>query len=313
MDVTLQIGAHRTASTSFQTYLRRSSGALEQQGIGFWGPLRVRKGLMHGIIPDPALGQGPLAFARAQGRIALQLERSRQRGLSQLIVSDENMLGLMRHNLSSEQFYPSAGERIARYVAAFRDSVKLIHLSMRSQSSYWPSALSFCIPRGVRVPMQKRIDALANQKRDWRDVITDVAAAAPNVPIFVSTYEQFGDRPRALLSYLTDTQAPRLSKQVWRNQRPALNDLLKLPLSLSEKERLTAQTEQQRWEPFSPHQRAALQERYADDLFWLRSGADGLVQFLEDPTPSETRHPAQMGYVNKGQTYDTRQRLARPG
>ncbi|MGB7316454.1 MAG: hypothetical protein WBC85_00640 [Planktotalea sp.] len=313
MDVILHIGAHRTASTSFQTYVRQNRRSLAGQAIGFWGPARLRKGLFHGVIPNPLLGQGDIAFARAQGRIGLHLDRSGACGISQLIVSDENMLGTMRQNIATRQLYPCAGERVARHIAAFRGAVKMIHISMRDLGSYWPSALSFCIPRGVMVPTPERSNALAEQRRDWRDVITDVAIAAPDVPIFVSTYEQFGSRPHQLMSYLIGRPAPALGNQVWRNRRPAASELLRQPLSMREQAILTAKIYNDRWEPFSPSQCAALQERYADDLFWLRSGSDGLATFLEDPTPLETRHPAQMGFVNKGQTYDTRQRLARPG
>ena len=124
VDVILQPGAHRTASTSFQTYLRQSNAALAEQGIGFWGPLRLRKGVMHGVMPDGLQGHGPIAFARAQGRIGLHLERSAQLGLSQIILSEENLLGKMRYNISREALYPSAGERIARTIAAFRGSIK---------------------------------------------------------------------------------------------------------------------------------------------------------------------------------------------
>lgn len=313
MDVILHIGAHRTASTSFQTYLRQNHAALAAHGTGFWGPLRLRKGVFHGVIPDPQLGIAKTAFLRAQGRLALQLARSGNQGLSQIIVSDENMLGLMRRNITSQTLYHDAGERIARYVAAFGGAVKMIHISIRCQSSYWPSALSFCIPRGICVPHAARIQAIATQPRDWRDVITDAAAAAPGVPIFVSTYEQFGGRPDALLRYLTDQSAPPRGKQIWRNQRPTVQSLMRLPLNAQDRARLSAGTRAGRWDPFTRPQRIALQERYADDLFWLRAGADGLAHFLEDPKPSKTGYPAQLGFVNKGQRYDTRQRLARPG
>ena len=37
------------------------------------------------------------------------------------------------------------------------------------------------------------------------------------------------------------------------------------------------------WQPFDPAQRAALRETYADDLFWLRAGADGLARLVEEP------------------------------
>ncbi|MEN8894443.1 hypothetical protein [Planktotalea arctica] len=313
MDVILQLGAHRTASTSFQLYLRQSSAALGEQGVGFWGPVRLRGGMMHGVMPDALHGRGPMAFTRAQGRIALNLQRSQQMGLGQIIVSDENLLGKMRHNISSHSLYPSAGERIARMIAAFRGSVRVIHLSTRCLSSYWPSALSFCIPRGLQVPKPERLSALAQQPRNWRDVITDISAAAPQAAIFVSSYERFASRPQALLSGLLGMPAPPLGKQIWRNARPGAQDLARLPLSENELARLTAQTEGTTWQPFSRTQRAMLQERYADDLFWLRAGADGLAHFLEDAAPAQMGYPASQRALSKGQRYDTRQNMARPG
>jgi hypothetical protein len=313
LDVILQIGAHRTASTSFQTYLRQHSGALNKQGIGFWGPPRLRRGLLHGVIANPNQRQPPLEFARAQGRIGLHLEQSRLKGLTQLVVSDENMLGIMRHNISTQTLYSAAGERLAKYVAAFGGSVKTIHLSLRCPSTYWTSAFSFCIPRGVRVPNAARIAALCAQTRTWRDVITDIAAAAPNVAIYVSTYEQHAAAPQSLLSYLMVQPAPVSNTQIWRNKRPSAQELLRIPMGKEEFQNLSANIYGDQWQPFSQAQRAMLQEHYADDLFWLRSGADGLAHLLEDPKSEKTGIPAGLDFVNKGQRYDARQRMARPG
>lgn len=312
LDVILQIGAHRTASTSFQTYLRNNATALAEISVGSWGPYRLRKGMCYGVVPNPALGVGPQHFARAKGKIALHLERSAQVGLDYLIVSEENILGKMRHNFSSQSLYPSAGERLARYVAAFDGSVKAIHLSLRCPSTYWTSALSFCIPRGVLVPREARISAIAASTRSWRDVITDIAAAAPNTAIFVSTFEQHASAPHRLLSYLLGFPAPHGKTLIWRNQRPTVPQLLNLPLGTEELLRLRANVHGTRWEPFSQADRAAFQESYADDLFWLRAGADGLAHLLEDPKPEKTGYPAELDFVNKGQRYDAKQRLASP-
>lgn len=49
MDIILHLGAHRTASTSFQRYMRSVSDALAAGGTGFWGPGRTRKGLFHRV------------------------------------------------------------------------------------------------------------------------------------------------------------------------------------------------------------------------------------------------------------------------
>ncbi len=56
MRLILHIGAHRTGTTSFQSYMRRHSAELSDAGIGFWGPVRTRKGLFSGIQPTPGLG-----------------------------------------------------------------------------------------------------------------------------------------------------------------------------------------------------------------------------------------------------------------
>lgn len=313
MDVILHIGAHRTASTSFQTYLRRSAPVLAEHGIGFWGPLRLRRGPFHGIIPNPQLGVGTVAFARAQGRIGLHLDRAARNGTAQLIVSDENMLGQMRENIARASLYPAAGERLARFTAAFRGSARAIYLSIRDLSHYWPSALSFAIPRGVRVPGPRTVQALADQPRDWRDVITDLAAAAPEIPIFVSTYERHADAPARVLQALTGQLLPDPPRPIRRNERPSTQHLLQLPLSDLEIARLHARNLAGRWTPFDSAQIAALNERYADDLFWLRAGADGLAHFMEDPKTAETGSPAGLRFANRGQSYDTRQRLAGPG
>ncbi|MGH1577554.1 hypothetical protein [Planktotalea sp.] len=313
MDVILQIGAHRTATTSFQMYLRQHNAELGEMGVGFWGPLRLRKGMFHGIIPAPELGIGPLDFARAQGRLGLQMARAHHRGLKQIVVSDENMLGIMRRNFTAQQLYPAAGERIARYVAAFGGAVGAIHLTIRCLSSYWPSAFSHCIPRGAQVPSMSRLSALAQSRRSWRDVIMDIAAAAPNLPLFVSTFEQHAARPHRILAYLLGEIAPIPQAPIWRNQRPSLQDLLQLPLQELEQAQLLSQTHRDRWEPFTQAQSAALQETYADDLFWLRSGADGLAHLLEDPKSTQMGYPTPLHFENKGQTHDQRHRLARPG
>ncbi len=243
----------------------------------------------------------------------MHLERSAQSGLSHLIVSEENMLGKMRHNFIAQSLYPAAGERLARYVAAFDGSVKAIHLSLRCPSTYWTSALSFCIPRGVPVPRQERITAIAASQRAWRDVITDISAAAPKAAIFVSTFEEHASAPHRLLSYLLGVCTPNAKAPIWRNQRPTVEQLLDLPLGTAEHLRLQGNIQDRQWDPFSLTQRLAMQERYADDLFWLRAGADGLAHLLEDPKSEKTGYPAELDFVNKGHRYDARQRLAGPG
>ena len=127
MKVILHIGAHRTGTISFQSYIRRHSKELRDDGLGFWGPMRTRKGLFAGVQPTPGFGR--TAARRARGRILLNLKKAQAQGVETLFVSDENMMGSVRMNLRKSRLYPDIGERLARYIWAFDQRIDKIVLS----------------------------------------------------------------------------------------------------------------------------------------------------------------------------------------
>ncbi|MEM9580417.1 MAG: hypothetical protein AAF891_06990 [Pseudomonadota bacterium] len=253
------------------------------------------------------------ARSRAEGRIRLNLARSRARGLSRIIASEENILGTMRHNFATTRHKPGAGDRVARYVSAFGGEVSEIILSIRSLDSYWASALTYSLPRGHQVPGQDRIARLVQQPRNWRDVIADIAAAAQGVPLFVSPYERMVGQPDVLLEAATGTIMPACREVIWRNARPALPELLRLPLSDAERTQLTARSRAGRWHPLTDMQKASLQDRYADDIFWLRTGADGLATYLEEHESMQAKAHLPHASQTRGQKHEQGYQLARPG
>lgn len=283
MDVILHIGAHRTASTSFQAYMRSNARWLTERGIGFWGPHRTRNGLLRGVVPVP----GPVPPERqarlAGGRIAVACEKSARAGVRQLVVSDENMLGAPRANLRAGQLYPEAGARIRRYLAAFGGGVSRIVLSIRSPELFWASSFAFAMARGHGLPDAARIEGLAASRRGWRDVIADIAAAAPDAELLVLTHEEFGAMPERRLWHMTGERiAPPLTgAREWLNRSPGLSELRRI---LAERGMDAAALPQGegRWMPFSEPAQAAMRERYSDELFWLSAGADGLARLARD-------------------------------
>jgi hypothetical protein len=56
-----------------------------------------------------------------------------------------------------------------------------------------------------------------------------------------------------------------------------------------------------RWQPFDAYQKQALQEAYADDLFWLSAGADGLARLIEETGPNEAGTQPPDGRTTRGQ------------
>lgn len=305
MDIILHIGAHRTATTSFQFYLRANRDVLTARQLGFWGPWRTRNGLLHGVADRP---ESEAKARRAVGRVQLAVENARRSGTQRLLVSDENMLGSARRCLRSGMLYPGAGERVARLAQAF-GHVRSIHLQLRAQDLWWASVIGYLIPRGEGVPTEAQLATLAASPRSWRDVIMDIACACPEAEITVTPFERFADRPDRLLAMMTGMTAlpPAASGHYWRNRRLDLADLRRTLADRDEDPGRLPEGEG-RFMPFTDRQRAALREAYADDLFWLEAGAEGLATLKSDADPAQPRAFALAGPRERGHAHERRDR-----
>jgi hypothetical protein len=296
MDVILHVGAHRTATTCFQHYMRENSEHLWTRGIGFWGPWRTRAGLFRGVMPVAGSGAAQSQLDRARGRVSIQLDRAAEKGLRHLIISDENMLGAPRRNLRDLRLYAAAGQRMARFSHAFAGVTPQVILSIRQHDMYWASSFAYGVARGHRLPRPRDLKTIAYGCRGWREVIEDLACAVPGVPLMVMPYEVWGGRSDDQLGHMTGLcDVPRGHAREWMNASPSLAQLRQVLRDRGLSPDHLPQGEG-RWMPFSDDQRAALQETYQDDLFWLCDGADGLATLIEET-----------GSVTAGQTPRTDQ------
>lgn len=299
MDITLHIGAHRTATTSFQRYLRENAETLARHGVGFWGPHRTRGGLFAGLLhEDRGSAISPeRQYDLACQRVAMNLDRVRATGLRHLIVSDENMLGAPRRNLRKRRLYPDAGDRLSRYLGAFGGRVTRIALSVRDQEAYWRSCLAFAVHRGMDLPGDDLLQALVDQPRLWQHVIRDVARVAPEALLTVIPHEAMAGLPERRLWHLTggELHGPSAHARVWLNRAPDVAELRKARRAKGQPTGLTALTEgpDGHWQPFDRVQQAALREDYQDDLYWLRAGAEGLAQLADAPWRAAAGHIAR--------------------
>ena len=285
MDIILHLGAHRTASTSFQSYMRHNLADLTAQGVGFWGPSRTRGGLFAGIIPANGSPRLSRQARMAKGRIALHLDRAQVHGTRVMIVSDENVLGTSRRNFRDLMLYRGAGERMARHADAFGGKISRVVLSIRDFDRYWPSVLAYVAGRGNGLPTPAQLDRIATQTRGWRDVITDLACALPGVEILVLPHEVYAGIPERRLEIMTagKVRAPLHHHRVWLNRAPDLPSLRNiLTLRGENPDLLGPDTATGRYDPFTPAQSARLREMYQDDLFWLSAGADGLATLITE-------------------------------
>jgi hypothetical protein len=311
MDVILHLGAHRTGSTPFQTYVRRSHSELSSSKLGYWGPQRTRQGPFVGIVPSPSVTFPEKGLARAVGRVRLQMARTAQSGVRKFLVSDESMTETVRHNLRKRALYSAIGERMAHFAQAFDGRLNRVIFNIRSHCLFWASSIVCGVVRGHRVLPPKSIENIANAKLTWRDVIADSPCAVPDTEIRVLHFERYQGTPDQMLAKCLDKVAPINTGDEWLNQAPNLFALRTIPAECGEIERLCAVKSQERaqcWVPFDQTQNAQLREAYADDMHRLISGADGLEILTKDTDHSGTGNIPQFGPFDGGQRHDKQKR-----
>jgi len=308
MDVILHLGAHRTASTSFQYYMRKNAEGLRSRGIGYWGPRELRNGLLTGVVPVPGRMPAKKQLARVQGRVSLKMKEAQRSGLRFLIISDENLIGVPRNNLRDMRLYPGVGERMARYHQVFGGFVSRAVLSIRAQESYWNSVLAYCSVRNGHVPSLSELDHIANNPRGWRDVVTDLACATPDVAISVMPHDVFSGRPECRLALMTgQSDLPTKSAREWLNRAPDASELRET-LTKRGVDAAKVVSSGGCWSAFDDAQSMAMHQAYSDDIYWLRAGANGLATLTEEFGPTGAGLTPSVGAPTRGQGHGNEER-----
>lgn len=254
MDVVLHVGAHRTASTTFQKTLGANGAALAEAGIVYWGPKCTRSGLFDGLIGAPERLDAARRLAGLR-RVALRARRAERAGARLLLVSEENVLGSMRAAVSGGGFYADAGPRVATVAEAFGAHRLTIAIAVRAQDAWWRSVGAFRAARDGGGPALD--ERLTGQPRDWRDVIGDIARCNAGARVMVWSHEAMGHRPDAVFARLDGGAPIRPLGTVKNASDPGVACAL------------------------SPDAAARLRSRYRADLDWLGAGAGGLAEFMD--------------------------------
>ena len=255
MEIILHCGAHRCATTSFQRYLRNNAPELSRDGLTHWGPERTgSNGLNNLNNLTPAICDG----------LRRELDACERAGATQLLVSQENFVGSMVRNIKFASLYPSAQQRGQWLAKVFEGRVTRIALNIRALDMYWTSVASYMFKRGKAQIQPATWKRIAQSKRSWRDVITDIGLSFPGVPLLVLPFEEFAGYQQEQLEALTGRTAPNSSDGLMLNSapKPAPHDL-------------------------NARQAAKLWIDYADDLEWLASGADGVAKLINRTKTSD--------------------------
>jgi hypothetical protein len=213
MDLILHLGAHRTGSTALIRCLRKNDALLGRAGAGLWPPELVRDLPPFGAVPELALkaaggaARADKALVHLRQVLKTEADRLEATGCGRLIMSEENLIGSMRMNLSKASLYPDLGNRLAAYAAVLPRRPAVVALGLRDYGSLWLSAYAYVLPRHPLPSFADIAQALCHMPRAWPDVLADIRAVFPDAQVLLWRHDQFRTRMTRVVAALAGVAA----------------------------------------------------------------------------------------------------------
>lgn len=281
MDLTLHLGAHRTANTSLQRYMRGQHDALEAAGVEVWTGTTTRDGRLAGLLGDPGnpSPRREILAQRSGNRVRVYQETLRGAGVSHLVIAEQSLLGSLRENHGLARLYPTAPRRLAR-VAQALPHVGQITLAVRSYDTFWASCIGYMTERGAPMPDKDHLDHFVTQPRRWRHIIEETAEIFPQARVTVWCFERLANVPEVPARQITGVGLRAVDSMIHLN-KAAGPDALQARLREAGENPLLVRADAGVFAPFDADQRRTLRDLYAEDVAWLRAGADGLANYID--------------------------------
>ena len=299
MEVILHVGAHKTASTYLQLRLARSADHLAAHGIRAIVPAKLRERVSAAQTPlNPLNRVGRVRRGRQMAAIAELVREAEADGVARLVISEENLLGIMDPIVDDGAFYERAGGALAALWPSLARHRPRVALAIRSPASFYVSVWGYLLRRGRYVPFDARARRAALEAdRGWADLVGDISAALPpGAAMTVWRYEDFARLEPAVLAELAGPAAPGLAP-VLQHPLPGptaravrrLETIARTEGPPDEKTILRVLRVQTKakgykaYDPWTPGERDLLEQRYAGEVARIRAMPG--VRFL-DPVQS---------------------------
>lgn len=191
--VCVHLGAHKTATTYMQGTFEsiRSSGTAGYLGLLTPRDCRSITGLTFhtfGRTVEEIDGIASLSCKLLDEWLLSELAR----GASWILLSDEQILGSSRLNISSEVLYPGLRDRLRCIPSSWRSQNLSFFLAVRNYADFFSSSYATTVRRGLRLSFssERRMN-LSKLPRRWTHVVYDVLDCFPNANLHIWRYEDF--------------------------------------------------------------------------------------------------------------------------
>ncbi len=274
----LHLGAHKTATTYIQRKFAQNRGVLKRNDLHFFKLEQLRKSFT------------PLVYGAGKENRAFIAQMAELAAAGDVIVSEENILGMAGELVKKGTFYPDAASRVKLVVKTLNVSAPDIYLSLREYSAFVVSMYCEYLRHQKFIKFETYMDAFRESGFNWVKVIRDVRSAAPNARIYLWDFAKFRTCENQILSHMIGFDAAELNSQdesvresfsqIAISAYEALGTVLEgkehrkmlqiLSVNFPRGEQYPA------FKPLSQKEMASYQQKYAEDLEFIAREFEGV-------------------------------------
>lgn len=286
--IVVHLGAHRTGTTSFQSTLQSNRKTLLASGIRYIGPDETRSGLFdHLMKRKPQLTRDETNAAKESADHLREFLDREERSSNRVVLSEENIIGSIRRNISTRSMYPEVHQSLAMLAPAF-SRIDTFFITIRELEQWWNSCLSFAIGRFLEPPDEALLNQISEGSLGWRRLIETILELFPSANVKVLEFGQLSSSPKELLEAVCGWQnLPELECNMnLLNRSRTIEELTKLVMERGTRAQHVKLAGKGRMlNLFSEHASAKLRQTYCDDLAWLQSNTETRLQFIGTARP----------------------------
>lgn len=200
MEVSLFIGAHRTASTHLATMLEDNSQLLLDQGIGYITP----KIAMQAISQAQKALTGGAELETVQDDLLAALTQGRS--LERVVVISPGTFGAVTRPFGKALFYPRTSGLIKQIQTVFQNIPTQLFLSVRNPATFIPSCYAESILNASFSTFEDFITEVNLSNLKWSSFIHRAQGKNADIPLTVWRYEDYPYMWRDIAQSITGIQ-----------------------------------------------------------------------------------------------------------
>lgn len=227
MKVHIHFGAHKTATTLLQNFLKSENEELRRRGIGYVPRVTSRDILFPALgeltrAQPPGMRNRKLGQLRDRIRSAIGVDDKSLPPVDTVVLSDENFAGPLLDLWRKGKMYPQADERLAMLAQLFPAADTSFYFCIRDYADFCASAYCEALRHNEIPSLPDLMGGVSEEIYSWPELLDRVRRAVGGRPITFWRYEDFRQSAVAVTEALTTVRFEGMPRAAEVRIRPSL-------------------------------------------------------------------------------------------